>query len=339
MNRPSYEDYCQYLLSCQGNYTLTHYAEHVEGLSHDAINRYMAKAQLRPGTLWEQVKEHIVPSDKGFIVFDDTVLDKRYARAIDPVRSQYSGNAHGVINGIGVVTCIYVNPETEQFWAIDWRLFDPERDGKNKIHHVEAMLKHLHEHKKLPYRAVLMDSWYASKRLMLLIERELGKIFYCPLKINRLVDDSQETRPYCAVGNLVWSKREEKEGKTVKIKDCPKDHKVRLFRVLAFPGRTDFIATNDKTCQSSDAVRMTCAVRWKIEQLHREIKQTCGIERCQCRLNRIQRNHIACAFLVWNRLKILAYQTSNTVYQIKQDLLKSYLVNELKSPTVSFVPA
>jgi hypothetical protein len=42
MNRPSHEDYCQYLLSCQGNYTLTHYAEHVEGLSHDAINRYAA---------------------------------------------------------------------------------------------------------------------------------------------------------------------------------------------------------------------------------------------------------------------------------------------------------
>lgn len=339
MKRTTHKDYCQYLLSCQGNYTLTHYAEHVEGLSHDAINRYMAKATLRPGTLWKHVKDHIEVSADGFVVFDDTVLDKRYARAIDPARSQYSGNAHGIVNGIGVVTCLYVNPQTGQFWAIDWRIFDPARDGKSKMHHVEEMLRNLHNYKKLPYRAVLMDGWYASKRLMLLIERELEKIFYCPLKTNRLVDDSLETRPYCPIGKLVWSETEKQEGKTIKIKDCPKDHKVRLFRVPVCTDRTDFIATNDKACLTSDAVRKTCAVRWKIEQLHREIKQTCGIERCQCRKNRIQRNHIACAFLVWSRLKILAYETSDTIYQIKQNLLKSYLVNELKSPTISFLPA
>ncbi|WP_341747477.1 hypothetical protein [Candidatus Tisiphia endosymbiont of Dascillus cervinus] len=28
-----------------------------------------------------------------------------------------------------------------------------------------------------------------------------------------------------------------------------------------------------------------------------------GIERCQCRKQRIQRNHISCAFLVWAFLK------------------------------------
>ncbi|WP_410526104.1 hypothetical protein [Rickettsia endosymbiont of Gonocerus acuteangulatus] len=33
--------------------------------------------------------------------------------------------------------------------------------------------------------------------------------------------------------------------------------------------------------------------------MHREIKQLTGIERCQCRKQRIQRNHISCAFLVW----------------------------------------
>jgi len=32
-----------------------------------------------------------------------------------------------------------------------------------------------------------MDSWYAAQKLMALIE-QLGKIYYCPLKRNRLVD-------------------------------------------------------------------------------------------------------------------------------------------------------
>jgi hypothetical protein len=36
-------DYCQYLLVSHLNYTLTNFAEHKEGLSHDSINRYLAR--------------------------------------------------------------------------------------------------------------------------------------------------------------------------------------------------------------------------------------------------------------------------------------------------------
>lgn len=333
--RLSPKDYCQYLLSSQQNYTLTNYAEQAGWLSHDKVNRFLRDVYLPPRTLWQEVKDHIVPSEQGFVVFDDTVLDKRYAQAIDPVRTQYSGNAHGIIRGIGIVTCIYVNPETEQFWAIDWRIFDPDKDGKSKNDHVREMLHNLHHHKKLPYRAVLMDSWYANTELMLMIA-DLGKIYYCPIKANRQVNDQDIRQPYRAVGDLVWTPTEQKEGKRVKLKGFPKDYKLRLFRLPVSPDRTDFIVTNDKTCRSVDAVRKACAVRWKIEQLHRELKQTCGIERCQCRIGRIQRNHIACSFLVWNRLKSLAYQSTKTVYQIKTAPLKALLARELFCPTVAF---
>jgi len=94
--RLRHEDYCQYLLSAQGNYTLTYYAEHAAGVSHDKANRFLRDVYLPPRTLWEQVKDQLVPSEQGFVVFDDTVLDKRYAQEIDPVRQQYSGNAHGI---------------------------------------------------------------------------------------------------------------------------------------------------------------------------------------------------------------------------------------------------
>ncbi len=43
--------------------------------------------------------------------------------------------------------------------------------------------------KKIPVTKVLMDSWYATQRLMALIDN-FGKIYYCPLKSNRLVDDT-----------------------------------------------------------------------------------------------------------------------------------------------------
>jgi hypothetical protein len=65
------------------------------------------------------------------------------------------------------------------------------------------------------------------------------------------------------------------------------------------------------------AVQKEYGLRSKIEQLHREIKQTTGIEKCQCRKGRIQRNHIACAFLVWSGLSRWAHQAKTTVYKIK----------------------
>nr|MDZ8047325.1 transposase [Nostoc sp. DedQUE02] len=73
-------------------------------------------------------------------------------------------------------------------------------------------------------------------------------------------------------------------------------------------------------------------VRWKIEEFHRELKQLTGIESCQCRKGRIQRNHIACDILVWLRLKDLAYKTGQTIYQINHVLLSNYLVQKLKRP-------
>ena len=107
-------DYCQYLLVSQTNYTLTNFAEHSETFSHDALNRYMAGERLPPKLIWENVKSQVVQTPNGFLVFDDTVADKNFSHEMELVRRQYSGNAHGVIQGIGIVTCVYVSPDTDQ---------------------------------------------------------------------------------------------------------------------------------------------------------------------------------------------------------------------------------
>ncbi len=159
------------------------------------------------------------------------------------------------------------------------------------------------------------------------------------MKDNRQVDDSGGGRPYQRVDSLTWSTKEQQAGKSIKLKGFPKDHKVQLFRVVASTRRTDWIVTNDPAADSTDATQAVCDVRWKIEQLHREGKQLTGLERCQCRKARIQRNHIACAFLVWVRLKVLATQACCTVYQLKHSLLDDYLIQQLKNPSIKMVLA
>lgn len=331
-------DYCQYLLVSQINYTLTNFADHTDTFSHDAVNRYLAEEKLTPRLVWDNVKGQLEDSPKGYLLFDDTVIDKRHSFAIELVRRQWSGNAKKVIKGIGVVTCVYVNPETDTFWLIDYRLYDPQGDGKSKLEHVEEMLANTVYSKQLAFSTVLMDNWYAVKDLLLLIER-LGKVYYCPVKSNRKVDDSAGEHPYRRVDGLIWEERELKKGKRVKLRGFPRDHKVQLFRVTVSTHRTEFVVTNELTQDSAEVTREVCGFRWKIEQLHREAKQVTGLESCQCRQARIQRNHIACAFLVWVRLTQLASQTGKTLYRLKHGLLDDYLSQQLKNPSLKMVPA
>ena len=335
MSKVTRLDYCQFLLVSQTNYTLTYFAEHSSGFSHDAVKRYLEQEKLTARMVWEQVRGQIVRSENGYLAFDDTVLDHDDAFKIELVRRQYSGNAHAVIKGIGVVTCVYINPDQDQFWIIDYRIYDPERDGKSKLDHVREMVDNALTDKNLPFRGVLMDSWYAERKLMLHIER-LNKVYYCPLKDNRQVDETGE-RGYQRVDSLTWTEQEAEHGKLLHIKDFPKAHQVKLFRLVLSSKRTDFIATNDFAQESTQATQEVCGLRWKIEQFHRETKQTTGIEGCQCRLARIQRNHIACAMLVWVRLKQIAQESATTIYQLKQGLLDEYMRSQLRSPAIQML--
>ncbi len=333
MNTVTRLDYCQFLLVSQTNYTLTYFADHSQGFSHDAVKRYLEKDKLTARMVWENVRGQVVRTQEGYLAFDDTVLDHNSSFKIELVRRQYSGNAHEVIKGIGVVTCVYINPERDQFWIIDYRIYDPERDGKSKLDHVREMLDNALTHKELPFRGVLMDSWYTERKLMLHIER-LKKVYYGPLKDNRQVDDTDGERGYQRVDSLNWTDEEKEHGKMLHIKDFPGGHRVKVFRLLLSSKRTDYIATNDMAQNSTQDTQEVCALRWKIEQFHRETKQTTGIEGCQCRLARIQRNHIACAILVWVRLKQVAQETASTIYHLKQGLLDDYMRSQLRSPAI-----
>ena len=51
--------------------------------------------------------------------------------------------------------------------------------AKSKLDHLKDMLQHSIEHKQIKFKYVLMDTWYATKDIMLYIDN-LQKIYYCP---------------------------------------------------------------------------------------------------------------------------------------------------------------
>lgn len=61
---------------------------------------------------------------------------------------------------------------------------------------------------------------------------------------------------------------------------------------------TGYIATNLEN-PNRNQIENIMKMRWNIEVYHRELKQICGIECCMSRSERVQRNHICIAVLVW----------------------------------------
>jgi hypothetical protein len=331
------DEYVKYLIVSPLNQTQTYMGAHHMGLSHDQVNRYMRGERLRPRHLWQAVRGDVVPSAEGYLLFDDTVINKEHSEKIEMAQVQYSGNAHGLVLGISVVNCVYYNPETKQFWVIDYRIYDPKTDGRNKLQHMEDMLRHTVDWKKLPFRGVLMDTWYATNHLMQVIN-SLGKYFYCPIKENRSVHQGVHwTQPK----HLQWDAEALKTGHAVRLKKLEKGVNVRLHRQATVTGTGGvaytYLVTNDIHLPSETVIHRA-GHRWKVEELHRETKQLTALERCQCRKARAQRNHIACANLAWVILKRAAYALQTTVYQLKEKLFADYITQALNNPLVLVTP-
>jgi len=241
--------YIEYLVATQGNYTCTHLAEHLTDasgeplVSHDAISDFLRGDKITPRSLWDTVAALIVDSLDAFLIVDDSVQDKRYSTKIEMVRLQYSGAEHGLVRGIGVVNLVHSSGRKGDFYPIDYRLFDPEGDGKTKNEHFREMLLRAKSDKGIKARTILFDSWYAAADNLKLIHR-LNMVFVTTLKSNRLVSLSRESG-YVHLQDIEWSEEQLRHGISVKLKELP--FRVLLFKIVAINGDIEWVVTNRVT--------------------------------------------------------------------------------------------
>ena len=83
---------------------MTYFANHVHGLSHDAVNRFLRNEKITGKIIWEHVQGDIFLSTHGCLVFDDSVLNKEHSHCIEMAQLQYSGNTHSLLKGIPLHT-------------------------------------------------------------------------------------------------------------------------------------------------------------------------------------------------------------------------------------------
>jgi SRSO17 transposase len=304
-------------------------AEHLSGVSHDAVSDYLKRERLTARQVWEWVKPLLNDNEQAYLIVDDSVQNKQYARKIELVKKQYSGAEHGLVSGIGVVNLVHT--DGKDFYPVDYRIYAPEADGKTKNDLFREMLVRAKSDKQLQARTILFDSWYASVDNLKLIVR-LDMFFVTTLKDNRLVSLSKE-EGYIHLQDIEWTAESLAHGLSVKLKEVP--FRVQLFKVVATNGDIEWVITNHEPgFLSSQAVQDENALRWQIEQLHRELKQLTGSEKCECRKARSQRTHLACCYLAWLSLKVKALDLNKTLYHIQRDLFSDYLRAELRHPRI-----
>lgn len=284
-------------------------------ISHDSISRWLQSTKQRPHTIWNEASKLIDKKEPCLLIGDDTVLSKTHSKKIELVHHQYSGAEHDIVAGIGLVNLVWYGLNQEQAIPVDYRVYDKDTDGKTKNTHFCEMLSQAKSRGIAP-DAVVVDTWYSSLKNLKAI-REHGWIWVTGLRKNRRVNKDEN------VGSLSIPD----EGLKVHLRGYGW---VTVFKFVAKNGRIDYLATNAEHPTRTN-IKEIMEARWSIEVYHRELKQTCGIERCQARTGRAQRNHICVSILAWLDKHRRRLFEKVTFYEQDWSIIKSSIANEIKN--------
>jgi hypothetical protein len=312
------EDYINFLIATQKAYSCTEAARVQPNketqASHDAILRVLYRLEPTSDRLWQEAHPFIDKS-RGFLVIDDTTLDKPYANKMDLVSYHWSGKHHRVVKGINLQSLIWT--DGDHLIPVDYSLYDKAKTGMTKNDSFRLMLLKAKERGFCP-EYVLFDSWYASLDNLKLI-RKLGWLWLTRLTPTRSVDpDGDGNRPLSEV-NI------EEKGSLVHLKAYGW---IKVFKLVSKERGIEYWATNNLRMNELDRLSLS-EKGWLIEEYHRGIKQFCGVEKCQARTEKAQRNHILFSLQAFLRIERFCFRTGVTWFEAKigivREAVKAYL--------------
>ena len=107
-------------------------------LSHDSVSRWLSDERFDSKSLWPYVRD-MVEKETGYLIADDSVLDKRFSRSNELVGRHWSGNEHRLICGIDLVNLLWT--KGEECIPCDYRIYQSEEKRvKTKNEHLRDML-------------------------------------------------------------------------------------------------------------------------------------------------------------------------------------------------------
>ena len=228
------------------------------------------------------------------------------------------------MSGINLITLLWT--DGERYIPVDYRIYNKLADGLTKNDHFRAMLLTAAERGFKP-EFVLFDSWYASLENLTFI-RSPGRLRLTRLECSRHINpDRTKNRP---VKETLLSE----QGDIVHLKGYGM---IKVFKKVGKDDDVEYRAAND--LKMTDLMRLKYAeISRMIETYHRGIKQFCGIERCQARSERAQRNHIEMALRAFLRIEYHCFVKGISRFEAKTSIIRDAVRAYLTKPIYTLDP-
>jgi len=310
------DTYITFLTANGNRYSGVEAAKGLQGTNdapaHDTVSRFLAEGTYTPSHLWKHVQTTV--DKKSTLIIDDTVLDKRWSPTNELVNWHWSGNEHKVIRGISLVNLLATNGD--DCVPVDYRVYEGSAETKNKNEHFIDMLN-MAKKRGFEPSYVMADSWYSSLENLQHL-RNMRWRFVMGLKENRLVNETKGA--YLPIRDLDWTT---KKVRKVWLRGFGF---VLVAQIIFKNGDVRYVCTNDLTLTDYGALSAQSKKRWTIEEFHRGIKQTTGIECCYSVKKRSQLTHIFASFVAFVLLEFERLRTGISWYEQKARLVRLGIV-------------
>lgn len=265
--------------------------------SHDFLSRILKDEKLEWQTLLSSFLLRIFGKlREGFLIIDDTVIDKSFAKVIENLAWIFCSKKNKSVFGLNIVVLVWSNgiitiPLAFKLWKKDSK--------KSKYDLALELLSYAKNFLRIKPKYVVFDSWYAGKRILQRIYGYNWK-FICQLKKNRKFNGAQLQR---YKKNPYWIAEGHIDG------NC---------KILIVRHGKKYYATNDFELSKTE-ILARYKTRWTIETMFRMLYDKLGMEECEARSAQAQTAHIHLCLMSFILLEKGKQITGKTWYQLRRE--------------------
>lgn len=266
-------------------------------ISHDHLSRVLKSAVSQ--SLLQVTKALFKTLEKisvGYLVIDDTIINKEYAKIIERCHWLWSTNGSRYIFGYNIVALMWSNGIITI--PLKWVFYKKEAEKKAQVTKIELALELMAYAKKdlrVATVEIMFDSFYSAQSILKRCEK-YGWHYYTKVKSNRMLNGKQARKLH---RNPYW---EETGTLSCELKARVIRHCRRYFLTNNFEKlKKEIIASYDS--------------RWKIEEVFRALHDRLGLDECASRSFVAQSNHTIFAMTAYTILASQKTGSERTVYQ------------------------
>jgi putative transposase len=231
-------------------------ADAFDSASHDQLTR-MLQGTWSGQTLFNLALRILFTVAGGYLILDDTVVEKPYARLLGEAAWVWSSKHRQVVFGVSVVLLVWTDGQVRI--PLGYRVW--HKGGVSKYTLALELLSYARNRLKCKPSFVLFDSWYPSKKLLKRL-RDYGWYFVCQLKKNRTFD-----------GRALYAYRQQPYWQAVGVLSGG-------LKVFVVRYRRKYYATNRLTLNAKE-VRTLYRKRQEVEEVIKVLKSQLSLEACQ----------------------------------------------------------